>query len=283
MSRRKRNLKISEQSGQAVLVILLLMAIASTIGLIMSRNVTTDLQMTKIQEESTRAFSAAEAGIEAELYNWRTGGTTAPSLEGVDITTVTESWGENQTSLATQVVKDGSFAVVWLTDHNEDGTFNTATRSFVDNSIDLCWEEGAGVELVLFYKDVAGEYKTQRWAFDSDAAGHGNNFDSPDIMNCSQSTEFSSPVGKNIGLPGAPAIPLFVVAKVYYANSRIGAEAAGGGLFSSRGIKITSTGTVTSGDGRVVSRRLRIFQTWDLPPFVFLEPLFSSGLLRTQK
>lgn len=274
---------MNREKGQAALVILLLMAIASTIGLVMSRNVTTDLQMTKIQEESTRAFSAAEAGIEAELYNWRTGGTIAPSLEGADITTVTESWGENQTSLATQVVKDGSFAVIWLTDHNEDGTFNTTTRLFTDNSVNLCWEEGAGVELILFYKNVAGEYKTQRWAFDSNAVAHSNNFDSPDIIDCSQSVEFSSPVGKNISLPSLPAIPLFVVAKVYYANSRIAAEATGGGLFSSRGIKITSTGTVTSGDSRIVSRRLRIFQTWDLPPFVFLEPLFSSGLLRTQE
>jgi len=274
---------MNKEKGQAALVILLLMAVASTIGLVMSRNVTTDIQMTKVQEESTRAFSAAEAGIEAELYNWRTGGTTAPSVEGADITTVTENWGEDQTLFITQTVKNGSFAVIWLTDHREDGSFNTTTRFFTGNSVNLCWEEEAGVELVLFYKNAAGVYKTQRWAFDSNAAGHDNNFDSPDIMNCSQAAEFSNPVGKNIGLPGSPAIPLFVVAKVYYANSRIAAEAVGGDFFSSQGIKITSTGTVVSGDDQVVSRRLRIFQTWDLPPFVFLEPLFSSGLLRTQE
>lgn len=57
----------SGQSGQALLLVLLSMAVVLTIVLsILSRSVT-DIAVTSRDEEALRAFSAAEAGVEQAL------------------------------------------------------------------------------------------------------------------------------------------------------------------------------------------------------------------------
>lgn len=73
----KRN---NAQSGQTLLIVVLVMIVALTVGLaIVSRSVT-NLKISKQSEESQRAFQAAEAGIEEALK--KGSGTAAP---GVDI------------------------------------------------------------------------------------------------------------------------------------------------------------------------------------------------------
>jgi len=263
---------MNKEKGQAALVILLLMAVASTIGLVMSRNVTTDIQMTKVQEESARAFSAAEAGLEKALYSWRTGGEMPSSfdLETGAVTVSNEKLGENATSfIFPSPVGDGDFEIIWLTTHTGDSIINQDGHYPGSSQIKICWESEAALEMVLFYKS-AGEYKNQRWAFDSDAGSHGNNFSNPGSTGC-----LGLPVDATLNLPAG--IPLFLLTKAYYHSTSIGVEAVGDNNFPSQGLVVTSTGEVVSGDDRVVSRRLQVFQTWDLPPFVFLEPLFSSG------
>ena len=56
-----------KSSGQAVLLVILGMAVVLTIVLsVVSRSVT-DVSVTKVEEDSSKAFSAAEAGIEKLL------------------------------------------------------------------------------------------------------------------------------------------------------------------------------------------------------------------------
>lgn len=57
----------SNQQGQALLIVVLVMVVSLTIGLsVVSRSIT-NLRVTNEQEQSQRAFSAAEAGIEQAL------------------------------------------------------------------------------------------------------------------------------------------------------------------------------------------------------------------------
>jgi len=68
--------KNKKESGQALLIVLLGMAVILTLVLsIVSRSVT-DISLTKKDEESLRAFSAAEAGVEQLLV----GGPSATSF-----------------------------------------------------------------------------------------------------------------------------------------------------------------------------------------------------------
>ncbi len=51
-------------SGQVLLITMLVMAVATTIGLALASRSTQDVNISTQVEESSRAFSAAEAGIE---------------------------------------------------------------------------------------------------------------------------------------------------------------------------------------------------------------------------
>ena len=58
---------LRNQRGQALLIVVLVMAVALTIGLaVVSRSIT-DIKISRQEEESARVFSVAEAGIEEAL------------------------------------------------------------------------------------------------------------------------------------------------------------------------------------------------------------------------
>lgn len=55
------------KKGQALLIAIMLLATVITIALAITYRSTTDIQLTKLEEESQKALAAAEAGIEAAL------------------------------------------------------------------------------------------------------------------------------------------------------------------------------------------------------------------------
>lgn len=266
--------------GQASLVILLLMAVGMSLGLAISREVVTDIEISRKQEESTRAFSAAESGIEEALFRWQAGQPIPETvtLDTGEATIEAEELGKNQSSfLFPGSIEAGDYAVVWLADHTSTGEIDFSSDSgYQGGAVNLCWENGAALEAVLFYRDNSNLYRTERWAYDPNESRRGENHFAAPSGNCLDlgvgvtldfPTEATPPGGK----------PLFLIVRLYYSSSRLGAVVEGDTLFPSQGQLVTSTGEVSSGEGEKVSRRLRVFQTWDLPPFVFLEPVFSSG------
>lgn len=61
------NLEMFNQKGQIVVVLLLTMLVALSIGLVVTQKTITDVGTSTQNEQSSRAFSAAEAGIEKAL------------------------------------------------------------------------------------------------------------------------------------------------------------------------------------------------------------------------
>lgn len=59
--------KTDEQTGQVGIIVLLLTIVLLTIGLSIASRSITDLRLSRQEEETTRAFNAAEAGIEEAL------------------------------------------------------------------------------------------------------------------------------------------------------------------------------------------------------------------------
>jgi len=157
-------------SGQALLIILLIMAVALTIGLsVVSRSVT-DIRISQEQEESARAFSAAEAGLESLLA---TGG--APGIVGdFTITTDTKPLGDSSTFVFPKEIRADDTQTVWLVDHLDEDTLDLDNpKSFTDFEFHWGNENLSGnedtapaLEAVIIYKDLAGEYTTRRVAFD---------------------------------------------------------------------------------------------------------------------
>ncbi len=60
-------MKIKQNSGQTLLIIVLIAAVILTVGLAVASYSITDIKISQQEEESARAFSAAEAGIEEAL------------------------------------------------------------------------------------------------------------------------------------------------------------------------------------------------------------------------
>ncbi|MFH0863897.1 MAG: PilX N-terminal domain-containing pilus assembly protein, partial [Candidatus Gottesmanbacteria bacterium] len=58
---------IGKQNGQILLIVLLVMVVGLTMGLSLATRSATDVKISSQLEHSSRAFAAAEAGIEAAL------------------------------------------------------------------------------------------------------------------------------------------------------------------------------------------------------------------------
>lgn len=119
----------SNNSGQVLLVILLMMAVILTIGLSTISRSITDIKISEQTEDSARAFSAAEAGVEAILSGLGTGG-----LSGINVQTTTGSLlsGDNKTFMYPQQISQNEIATIWLSTYTAGSGYsgNMGTQDF---------------------------------------------------------------------------------------------------------------------------------------------------------
>lgn len=77
--------KHTSQSGQAGLIVLLMTVVVLTLGISVASRSTTDVKLSRQEEESNRAYNAAEAGVEDALsQNLNFGGTIYSGSTTVD-------------------------------------------------------------------------------------------------------------------------------------------------------------------------------------------------------
>lgn len=113
-------------SGQAVLIVLLVVAVALGFALSIISQSVTDVRISKQEQESARAFNAAEAGIEEALKSIAVGvgSITVDDIE-VDYTVASETSLEN-------TVSENESLEVDLT--SADASLNTVTINWVDSN-----------------------------------------------------------------------------------------------------------------------------------------------------
>ena len=114
----------SNQSGQILLIVVLTMIVALTVGLSISSRIVTELKLSKQNEESQRAFQAAESGIQQTLERQSAVGTLNSPISF-----------DNNASFSTTYVTDSGTAIVmnnglevdqssggdvWLSDYSAD-------------------------------------------------------------------------------------------------------------------------------------------------------------------
>lgn len=77
--------RVEQESGQAGLVVLLLTVVMLTVGIAIASRATTDVTLSRQEEESNRTFNAAEAGVEEALsQNLNFSGNTLNGSVNVD-------------------------------------------------------------------------------------------------------------------------------------------------------------------------------------------------------
>lgn len=162
--------------GQIVLVVLLVMAIGLTVGLAAVSRSVTDIRITRQEEESARAFSAAEAGIEQALV-----GGGIPTFEGLNVQVdCPEQGGSQDFNFGGAKYSLGDTQTAWLIGHNGEN-LDTATY-YSGGTVDVYWgnsgasSDGAttpAVETILLYRQ-SGEYKIGRYPFDPNSTRRTN-------------------------------------------------------------------------------------------------------------
>lgn len=119
------------QQGQALLLVVLVLVISMTIGLSVATRSLTNVRISSEEQDSQRAFSAAEAGIERAINSSATGSIGSPIQ--IDSNTEIKALTIGQLSGNQILVNNGTIVSrddgvdIWMVNHNADGTPNYAT------------------------------------------------------------------------------------------------------------------------------------------------------------
>lgn len=286
-------------SGQALLLVLLSMSVVLTIVLSILARSTLDIGVSTRSEESVRAFSAAEAGIEQALV----AGSTGP------ITIGDATFNASVTSFSSRVSKfilpsslySGESATVWFVSHNASGSLScqgSENPCFTGSQIQVCWgKEGTAsdssatpaIEVSIIYLTSPGSYTTAQIAravADPNAARrNSNSFSAPDGGTCEvdgQIFAFKKTIDfGNGGLKILPAsvyqqpngLQLARIASLY--NTDMGHPVSvvgpGGSLFPAQGVTINSSGVSGSS-----TRKVEVIRGFKELPSIFETVVFSQ-------
>jgi len=134
------------QVGQVLLIVVLALAVGTTVALSLIGRTTIDVSINTQLEESSRAFSAAEAGIEEALRSGQgTAGAqilTSGVTYNVTVASVGGSAGVYHLPNRTSV---GDTEAVWLVDHNADGSLKEVA-TFTGEGLGICWSYEQPIE-----------------------------------------------------------------------------------------------------------------------------------------
>ncbi len=311
--------KSSKQKGQALLIILLVMAVILTIALSIASRSVTDISISKQEDDASRAFSAAEAGIEQALN----GGTL--SLNGSSLSSggtfqanVTPLIGSGGTQFVVPVlVSSGEAVPIWFANHDTNNNnalvCNSSYPCSTATTFDICWgtnetysdaTKQPAIEISVFYTTSGNNWATAKIArtaydplvgrtgtpannFKTNVAA-GENIAGTDFKWCAPisltNTNVFNPIVSALRPNSAdPTGPQFLRIKLFYNDNKAHPV----------GIKITDTasGTQLPPQGNDVSslgqsgdaaRKVEVKQQFrDLPP-VFDFGLYSGSGSITQ-
>lgn len=213
------------EAGQVILILILVMTVALAIGLSVIQRSLSDISTSSKVEQSSRAFSAAEAGIEKALRGDPSGVNftdTASSAVVVDSGLLP---AEKQPLEYPPISKE-EVAQVWLADPNTLGEYYKQT------TLEIAWgtpniqdpEDRPAIEVTVVY--LSGTYQSKKFYFDSNSARAGINRFQDVSANCSNSLPtFTTSMGPNRvfycrnSLTGLSSALILLRARILYSSS----------------------------------------------------------------
>lgn len=172
--------QISNQAGQVILTIILIMSVVLAVGLSVIQKSLSDVTTATKVEQSQRAFSAAEAGIEKTLkggdQNCGDPNKTCVSFDNASQAKVTDtgfkpaiaSPGTRQEPVEFDALFREQIAQVWLADYTSNN--NPPTAQYAQPTLDVYWgnptsTDKTAIELTLIYFD-GSQYTWRKWYLD---------------------------------------------------------------------------------------------------------------------
>lgn len=279
-------------SGQVVLMLVLITIVGLTIALSLISRTVTDIRISSQIEQSNRAFSAAEAGVESALKGAVVNATPVPlNLPNASASYTVSKLGDDASILAFPLTTPNSSQTVWFMDHNPDQvTLNETTGYYYPaaSSFDICWGTDAGVKpaiIVSIYYKSGTNYKVVRSAYDP-GSGQSNNFiPASNTGNyCGGAYKYKKTISVTQAPPGSPtgdstdgfSLPgtvklMFVRIKPIYDSAAI--AFAPTTKIPLQGKVITSVGRTTTN----VARKIQVIQGYSVLPDVMDFGLFGQS------
>jgi len=264
------------ETGQALVIVLLIMAVGLTIALSVVSRSTSDIKLSQEEGESARVFSAAESGIEKALI----GGAGDYSVDGITAhVTKTAQGGGSSFDFGGGKFAAGQAQSVWLIEHTSKDQLGGASLSPLA-TINVCWGDDpadkTALEASLIYQDSDGNFKLARGAYDADIT-RGNNFSPADDLGGNNCGNLA--FKKQINLADDFSVPsnaqLYLLRLVPLYNSQpepLAVEVAGGAL-PSQGSCYESTAEISQTG---TTRKVKQCQFYNSPPAIFDYALFSG-------
>lgn len=267
------------RQGQIVLIVVLLTVLGLTVGLSLISRTVTDVRISSQIEQSGRAFSAAEAGIESALRVQSSTGTSVGNVQLGDSQAEYSVQQQGGTPEAIQfpVSPAGQSLSTWLMAHTDDGVLNESGYSYPpDSPLELCWSSaGSGnpAMIVSFIYKEGGEYRLAKESYDPDT-GRGNNFLPADTGGgyCDGNYSFKKTIYPNtdLGISTSAQLILLRLTPVYVSASSAVKPTAN---LPVQGRIITSVGTTSTN----VTRKIQVNQGYQILPSLLDFTLFSEN------
>lgn len=298
------------QKGQALLLILLIMSVVLTVTLSVVARSVTDITISKSEDNSIRAFNAAEAGVEKAIVGSVTSGNTYSLGSGATyIPIISELGGGSNSFIYPSELQAGESATFWFVSHDSDGNITCPTCNKPSSHVTICWgEENTSPSsnttpaiLMEFFYDPSDplSWNTNpknfsailvlRVASDPNTRTPTNNFSGLSKGSCSIGSK-NFAFQKKVFFKGGGSADdkdfditnwsdlkdgalIMVRAHIFYNSDK--AQPVGiitQGNLPPQGKLIQSTGV--SGDSQ---RKLSIFQGYPEPPFAFNSAIFSGS------
>lgn len=304
VSTMNKNTRILNENGQIVLVLVLVMTVALAIGIAVIQRSLSDVSTASKVEQSSRAFSAAEAGIEKTL-SIGTSITTPLSLgnssqvvsQDTGLTPVVSTVGARQNPLEYFSLSKEDVAQVWFADFNS--ATNPPAQVYKQSLLDVYWgnsaSDPAALELTVIYygadpsdpvDPATTKYRSKKLYFDQITRSPSNNFD----LNSTCTGGIRPANGSNtyqcerlVGLPASPAQLMLLRARLLYnttsqpfAVQALTCTAAPCQDYSlpSQTRIIQSTGTAG-----VTQRKIQLQQMYKVAPLYLDYAIFSSDTI----
>ena len=293
---------MKDQKGQIVIILLLVMVVALAIGLSTVGRSINEISTAAKTEQSSRAFSAAEAGIEKAL-SFVGGGGIGTTLTIRGLTNQSQAqvdWNaslpKEGTALEYPPFGKESFAQFWLADPSDLAPYynqNSFELYFGDPTQDYeaAPDNKPAVEVNVIYKD-GSDYKSYRVFYDSNPdrlSGNAFNGCTPSSLTAIETND-SGAANRSFyckatinGYPTSGVTLILARIRLLYTNTShpVALQPTGSCSGGSTACSIppqakifTSTGT--SGD---TQRTIQVFQQKSVAPYLFDYALFASGEL----
>lgn len=304
--------KLHNQKGQVILILILVMTVALAIGISVIQRSLADISSSTKVEQSSRAFSAAQAGIEKALQidtlipQFDLGNNSVANVKKNDLIPAVVT-GFRQAALecppnSSSLAKE-DLAQVWLAEYTSNT--NPPPAYYKKDKLDIYWgnsvTDKAALELTLIYygKDptdlvdgTKDKYRSRKWYLDSDSGRIATNkFQSVDCrggysvdgtttkFQCKYTIGSGDPIDTNGPLPTAPAVLMLLRGRLLYNEYPQPFAVQATNLTCGRDCSLPPQAKVITSQGNSgnTQRTLNVCQLRKVVPFYFDYAIFSAA------